>query len=60
MMDFGTLLASSGVDYSVSGKVKDTTFGITLLIKSGWMKIRVSYLLSGRPEIYLGSFIAGM
>lgn len=52
---------SSGLDYSVRAGRKDNLnlLALSLIVEDDqWKKISVSYLVSSRTDLYIGSFIA--
>jgi hypothetical protein len=61
VIDLGDYNIANGIDFSVHGGQKGRNeLVITLLINNQqkWRNIKVSYLVSSRPDIILGSFIA--
>jgi hypothetical protein len=63
VINFGDLKFINNIDYSVHGALKNKTFLMTTLLigdenDTRWTNVKVSYLVSSRTDMFLGSIIA--
>jgi hypothetical protein len=57
------IAVTGGIDFSIRGLAGQSYGSVQLVLlideDNSWASIRVSYLLSGRSDFYLGSYVAG-